>query len=592
MSHPPTSQPTNPAAPQPAELEILIRARYPLLYVVTSEEERAMTEIHRIAESLGKKLFDWTISNGLSRYRAGLEGRSEGRKDTRDPIIALREILTAGEPSIFVLRDFHEFLTNSEIKRRLRDLATLLRSTLSTVIIVSPLLRLPEELEKDITIYDFPLPNRDDMAKMLHQIADDIADNPSLTIDLSEASQEAIIDAAIGLTLNEAENVFAKTLVSAQRLSQAEASLVYSEKKQVIRKSGLLEYIDVSDTLDNVGGLDQLKAWIGRRRAAMDPNAARFGLPSPRGLLLVGVQGCGKSLAAKATANELGFPLVRLDIGRLFSKMVGETESNVRRALAVAESLAPVVLWIDELEKGLSGTGTSDSTDGGTTARLFGTILTWLQEKTAPVFVVATANDIERLPAEVLRKGRFDEIFFVDLPTKAERMEIFQIHLSLKKRDPKKFDLHALAAATEGYSGAEIEQTIIEAMFSVYGRKEDIETDDVVKAARTLVPLSRTMRSSINSRRIWAMGRTVNAGSNSDTQEALERPDATDTEKEVVYMRYLDAMAKTEPATLMAAEAYLGAFPGKQEDLEKMRLYVNDFERLCRHIGGQPVPVS
>jgi SpoVK/Ycf46/Vps4 family AAA+-type ATPase len=204
--------------------------------------------------------------------------------------------------------------------------------------------------------------------------------------------------------------------------------------------------------------------------------------------------------------------------------------------------------------------------------------------------VVATANDIERLPAEVLRKGRFDEIFFVDLPSKTERMEIFRIHLALKKRDPKQFDLEMLAAATEGYSGAEIEQTIIEAMFSVYGLKADIETTDVVVAARILVPLSRTMRKSISSRRMWALGRTVNASSTSDTQEELERPDATDTEKEVVYMRYLEAMAKTEPATLMAAEAYLGAFPGKQEDLEKMRLYANDFERLCRHIGGAPSP--
>lgn len=571
---------------QPPELEVLVRARYPLLYVVTSEEERAMGEIHRIADALGKKLYDWTISNGLTRYRAGLDGKTEGRKDTRDPIIALREVLAASEPTIFVLRDFHEFMTNSEVKRRLRDLATILRSTLSTVIILSPILRLPEELEKDITIYDFPLPTHTDLEDLLRQIASDIEDNPNLSIDLSEESLEAIIDASIGLTLNEAENVFAKTLVSAQRLTHAESHLVYSEKKQVIRKSGLLEYIDVADTLDNVGGLDQLKAWIGRRRAAMDPHAIKFGLPSPRGLLLVGVQGCGKSLAAKATANELGFPLVRLDIGRLFSKMVGETESNVRRALAVAEALAPVVLWIDELEKGLSGTGTSDSTDGGTTARLFGTILTWLQEKTAPVFVVATANDIERLPAEVLRKGRFDEIFFVDLPSTSERKDIFKIHLARRGRHPQHFNMDALAAATEGFSGAEIEQTVIEAMFNVYGVKDDIETDDVVYAANSLVPLSRTMRKAISNRRMWAIGRTVNASTDGDIQEALERPDSTDAEKEQLYLRYLDATNKTDPAVLMAVEGYIGAFPRKHEDLENMRLYLNDFDRLCRHVQG------
>lgn len=590
MSHSyasPTPDTGDVKAHQPGELEILVRARYPLLYVVTSEEERALHEIHRISEILGKKLFDWTISNGLTRYRASLDGKTEGRKDTRDPIIALREIPAAAEPSIFVLRDFHEFMTNSEVKRRLRDLASLLRSTLSTVIILSPLLRLPDELEKDITIYDFPLPTRRDIGDLLSQISRDIAENPNLKIDLSEESREAIIDAAIGLTLNEAENVFAKTLVSVQRLTHGEASHVYAEKKQVIRKSGLLEYIDVSDTLANVGGLDQLKSWIRRRRSAMDPHAAKFGLPSPRGLLLVGVQGCGKSLAAKATATELGYPLVRLDIGRLFSKMVGETESNIRRALSIAEALAPVVLWIDELEKGLSGTGSSDSTDGGTTARLFGTILTWLQEKTAPVFVVATANDIERLPPEVLRKGRFDEIFFVDLPSASERRDIFRIHLARRNRRPELFDLEMLASASEGFSGAEIEQTIVEAMFNAYGIKDDIETGDVVLAARTMVPLSRTMRKSISDRRLWAIGRTINASSDGDIQEALERPDSTDAEKERLYLQYLEKATQVSAPVLMAVQGYLGQFPRKAEDIEKMRLYINDFQRMTNQLDNK-----
>lgn len=569
------------------ELEVLIRARYPLLYVVTSEEERAMAEIHRISEALGKKLFDWSISNGRTRYRAGLDGKTEGRKDTRDPIIALREILTTNEPSVFVLRDFHEFMTNSEIKRRLRDLASLLRSTLSTVIILSPLLRLPEELEKDVTIYDFPLPNRQDMADLLKQISSDIADNPNLRMDLGEASREAIIDAAIGLTLNEAENVFAKTLVSVQRLTQAEAPLVYSEKKQVIRKSGLLEYVEVHDSLSNVGGLDQLKGWIRRRRAAMEPHAAEFGLPMPRGLLLVGVQGCGKSLAAKATANELGFPLIRLDIGRLFSKMVGETESNIRRALGIAEALAPVVLFIDEVEKGLSGTASSGNTDGGTTARVFGTLLTWMQEKTRPVFVVATANDIERLPAEVLRKGRFDEIFFVDLPSAAERQEIMRIHLKRRGRRPERFDLELAAAATEGFSGAEVEQVIVEALFSVYGLKEDIETADLVLAARSMVPLSLTMRKSIHKRRLWAVGRTVSASSDSDVMRVLEQPDNVDAQKEALYLEYVALSNQTEARVVLSTEAFLGPFPGKTEEVEAMRLYLNDFKRLAKALASR-----
>jgi hypothetical protein len=236
------------------DLEVLVRARYPLLYVVTWEEERALAEIGRVGESLGKKMFDWTISNGLVRYRASLEGRSEGRKDTKDPIVALKELLTITEPSIFVLRDFHDFMQNSEVKRRLRDLASILRSSLSTVIIVSPLLRLPEELEKDITIIDFPLPSRAELSDLIHQISADIAGNPGLSIDLSQQSLDAVLDAAIGLTLNEAENVFAKTLVQARRLSGAESEIIYSEKQQIIRKSGLLEYISTRDSLSAVGG--------------------------------------------------------------------------------------------------------------------------------------------------------------------------------------------------------------------------------------------------------------------------------------------------------------------------------------------------
>lgn len=573
-----------------SQIETLIRARYPLLYIVTWEEERALAEIHRVSEMLGKKMLDWTISNGLARYRAALEGRAEGRKDTKDPIIALKEVLAVAEPSIIVLRDFHDFMQNSEVKRRLRDLANLLRSTLSTAIIVSPILRLPDELEKDITIVDFPLPDRTDLEELLQQISEDIAGNPSLRIDLSEGSREAMVDAAVGLTLNEAENVFAKTLVQAQRLSAAEAPLIYSEKQQVIRKTGLLEYIDGAQDLSALGGLDQLKGWIAKRRSAMDPQAIRFGLPPPRGVLLVGVQGCGKSLAAKATASELGYPLVRLDIGRLFSKMVGETEGNIRRALSIAEALAPVVLWVDELEKGLSGTGSSDSTDGGTTARLFGTLLTWLQEKTAPVFVVATANDIDRLPAEVLRKGRFDEIFFVDLPAEAERREIFAIHLKKRGRRSENYDLDHLAEASEGYSGAEIEQVVVEAMFNAYGKKPDIETVDLLQALTRIVPLSRTMRKSITDRRMWAIGRTVSASSRSDVQEMLERGDDVDDQKELLYVQYLRASSTVDPALAYSVSQYLGPFPRKNEDPEKMRLYLNDFQRLTRLLQAEQDP--
>ncbi len=590
MSLSPTPDPADVATPLPVQadtIEVLVRSRYSLLYVVTYEEDRVMREIERVAQNLDKKVYDWTIIQGLSRYRSGAQNPSEGKRGTKDPIVGLREVLAVPEGAIFVFRDFHNFIQDSSVKRTLRDLAGILRSTLSTVVLLSPVLKIPEELEKDVTIVDFPLPDREDMAGLIEQVADDVAGNRAMSVDLSPASREAIIDAAVGLTLNEAENVFAKTLVMTSRLSGAESSIIYSEKKQIIRKSGLLEYIDTADTLGNVGGLDVLKGWIKRRRLAMEPQAREFGLPAPRGVLLVGVQGCGKSLAAKATANALNFPLLRMDVGRLFSKMVGETEGNVRRALATAEAVAPVVLWIDEIEKGLSGVRSSGSSDAGTTSRVFGAIITWLQEKTSPVFVVATANEIEDLPPEILRKGRFDEIFFVDLPAADEREIIFAIHLRKRGRDPQAFDLQHLAEVSEGYSGAEIEQAVVEALFSVCGVKDDIETADVVGAVKRQVPLSRTMSKSITGRRMWAVGRTVNASSSSDVEESLARVDADEQLKESVYVKHTTAARALAPEVRFEVERFLGHFPDKSADAERMKLYVHDFDRLARLVSAQ-----
>ncbi|MCX7624845.1 MAG: AAA family ATPase [Candidatus Sumerlaeaceae bacterium] len=572
---------TSPQVMISPSLEILVRARYPILYIVSWEEERVMGELTNVANVLSKKIYDWSIVQGIARYRPGVRAPIEGKKGTKDPILALREVLEVTEPAIFVFRDFHDFITDPNVKRTLRDLSSALRVSLSTVILLSPILRIPEELEKDLTIVDYPLPGREEIRGLLTQIAHDIAGNQTLKVDLSPDSIEAMVDAAIGLTLNEAENVFAKTLVVRQRLSKDEAPLIYSEKRQIIRKSGLLEYIDSTETLDSVGGLDMLKEGVMKRRRAMAPCAREFGLLPPRGLLLVGVQGCGKSLAAKAIANELGFPLLRMDVGRLFSKMVGETELNVRRALATAETVAPVVLWIDEIEKGLSGVKSSSASDAGTTSRLFGTIITWLQEKQAPVFVVATANEIEELPPEILRKGRFDEIFFVDLPAESERREIFRIHLLKRGRDPQRFDLTYLAQISEGYSGAEIEQAIIEALYQVYGVKEDIETADIVLALKQQVPLSRTMREAIQNRRLWAATRTVSASSERHLADVAVQPDLLDEEKESLYIEFHRFQRTLAPAIRGQLEPFLGSFPGKHEDLEKMRLYLADYKRLA-----------
>ena len=284
--------------------------------------------------------------------------------------------------------------------------------------------------------------------------------------------------------------------------------LILDEKRQVIRKSGLLEYYPVQEGLRQIGGLDYLKYWLGRRAPAFSEAARRFGLPEPKGLLLLGVQGCGKSLTAKAVAAQWHLPLLRLDVGRIFSGLVGSSEENLRKAIRVAESVAPAVLWIDEIEKGLSGIASSGMTDSGVTARVFGTLLTWLQEKTAPVFVIATANRIEALPPELLRKGRFDEIFFVDLPTPEERQEIFDIHLRRRGRDPARFDLSELTRLSPGFSGAEIEQAVVEGLYHAFADGKELEQAHLVGAISETMPLATTMKEEIARLREWARTRT------------------------------------------------------------------------------------
>jgi len=438
------------------EIEVLIKARYPLLYIVSWEESRVLDELDQIAGRLGKRVYEWSVTHGITRYRSAVDRKPEGRKGTKDPILALKEVLEFNEPSIFAFKDFHAYMKETQIVRGLRDVVQALRNSYSTVAVVSPVVEIPPELEKEVTLIDFPLPAREDLLALLQQIKSELAANPSYQMDVSPGAEEKLIEAAVGLTLHEAENVFAKTLVMTQRLTENEAPLIYSEKKQIIRKSGLLEYVDGVETIEGVGGLQRLKAWLAKRRLAFSREARQFGLPVPKGVLFLGVQGCGKSLCAKAVSTLWRLPLLRLDMGRVFSSYVGTSEENVRRAIRIGESVAPAVLWIDEIDKGLSGAQSSSFSDSGTMARVFGTILTWLQEKQAPVFVIATANNVEILPPELLRKGRFDEIFFVDLPNEAERTEIFAIHLAKRKRPPKAFDLDQLSRASQGFSGAEI----------------------------------------------------------------------------------------------------------------------------------------
>jgi SpoVK/Ycf46/Vps4 family AAA+-type ATPase len=321
---------------------------------------------------------------------------------------------------------------------------------------------------------------------------------------LGPADREAIIEAALGLTADEAENAFSKCLVKARRF---DIDVILAEKEQIIRKSRVLEFHRAAEQFSDIGGLDQLKEWLRKRQAAFSRQAREFGLPESKGILLIGVPGCGKSLTAKAVSSLWKLPLLRLDMGRVFEGLVGSSEENARQAIRMAEAIAPSILWIDELEKGFAGTQSSNFSDAGTTARVFGTFVTWLQEKTSPVFVISTANNISALPPELLRKGRFDEIFFVDLPKKKEREEIFGIHLRKRRRDPASFDLDKLAAASEGFSGSEIEQAIISALFDAFDEQRDLTTDGVLVSLRETITLSQTMEEEIHTLRQWALAR-------------------------------------------------------------------------------------
>jgi ATP-dependent 26S proteasome regulatory subunit len=498
------------AAPQPAfalELDTLVRARYPLVYLVTSEEQRLLAIVTAMAERHGKALLGWSITNGLARL-GGAKAGPAAPEPAKEPLDVLAAIGKLADPSLVVLKDFHPYLADPAVVRALRELAHSLKSTYTTVLLLSPTLVIPPEIEKEVSVLDVPLPGHRDLFQLLKEIVTAVRQSRRAVVDLRREDVEELIQAARGLTLSEAENAFARAIASDGRLSKDDVALVLEEKRQVIRKSGLLEYTPADRRLADVGGLASLKRWLDRRSAAFGEAARRFGLPEPKGLLLLGVQGCGKSLTAKAIAAQWKLPLLRLDMGRIFSGLVGSSEENLRRAIQVAESVAPVVLWVDEIEKGLAGAHASGHADGGVSARVFGHLLTWLQEKTAPVFVVATANRIEALPPELLRKGRFDEIFFIDLPATPERREIFDIHLARRGRDPAAFDTAALAARAEGFSGAEIEQAIVAALYEAFAEGTELAQAHVERAVSESLPLSVTMAEEIARVRDWARPRT------------------------------------------------------------------------------------
>lgn len=488
------------------DLETMVRARYPLVYLVTHEEQRIDAVVSEVAERHGKQLWEWSITRGLHLTKA----RAPGSEDSRNPVAALQSIAELKDANLVVLKDFHRYLDDASVVRAMRELGHALKVGLTTVLLVSPTLTIPAELEKDVSVIDVPLPTVQELLQLLKDIFGILKKSHKSEVHLTRDDAEALVKAAHGLTLSEAENAFAKAIALDNRLDVADVRVILEEKRQVVRKSGLLEYYPSDESLAAVGGLEQLKVWLDRRKNAFGAAAREFGLPEPKGLLLLGVQGCGKSLTAKAIAAQWRLPLLRLDMGRIFSGLIGSSEENVRKAIKSAEGLAPVVLWVDEIEKGLAGSG-GGANDTGVAARVFGTLLTWLQEKTAPVFVVATANRIDALPPELLRKGRFDEIFFIDLPTAAERADIFRIHLSKRRRPPEKFDVARLAQLADGFSGAEIEQAIVSSLYDAFADGAELSQALIERSLTETVPLSRTMVEEIARLRDWAKLRTRKA---------------------------------------------------------------------------------
>jgi SpoVK/Ycf46/Vps4 family AAA+-type ATPase len=485
------------STPLADQLDLLIRSRTPILWIRTLEEERLEHLLERVAARLGgRPLVRWDFITGLGRL-PGREGEA-----SRNPLAAL-DLLTpmpSDQGAILLLLDFHRFSDDAAICRRLRNLATELRQRPHTLVISSPDWRLPAELEDSVALLELPLPDGEEISRLLAGIAAAAGEA------LEPGVLQALASACHGLSEQRVRQLAARALARRGRLGEADLEDVLEEKRQAIARSELLEYCPSEATPADIGGLEELKHWLEQRRRAFGAEARRYGLPLPRGVLLVGPQGTGKSLTARAIAHSWGMPLLRLDVGRLFAGLVGASEARTREMIQRAEAMAPCVLWIDEIDKGFGlgpGGGSDGRSDGGTSQRVLASVLTWMAEKSSAVFVVATANAVERLPAELLRKGRFDEIFLLELPSSGERQAI--LDLQLRRRRPQHaIPLEVLVDRTEGFSGAELDQTVIEAMHLAFGEGREPSEADLIAAASQVVPLSRTAREQLEELRLWA----------------------------------------------------------------------------------------
>ena len=486
-------------------LALIIRARYPLLYIVASEEEPAEEVISQVARQLipTRRLLLWDIVRGWDD-----NGSAKG-----SVMAALDRIskTSAEEYTIFLLRDLHPILKhpytekNAPAVRELRNLARELKRSRKTIILTSHALELPVELNEEVTVVDFPLPN----IQEINYLISHFVEQPE-QLKVTGLAREQLVKACQGLSRARIGRVLAKALAAKQQVNESDIDGVLEEKRQAIRQTGVLEFVTAKESLKSVGGLDNLKGWVKMRQDAFTEEARRFGIPNPKGILLVGIQGTGKSLCAKTIAREWRLPLLRLDTGRLFGGIVGESESRVRQMIQLSEAIAPCVLWIDEIDKAFGNMVGGGDGDAGTSRRVFGSLITWMQEKTSAVFIVATANNVRILPTELLGKGKFDEIFFLNLPTEAERLDIFKVHLQrLRPTRLREFDLELLARCAKDFSGAEIEQVVVDGLYRAFGtfvngQRKDLTTEDILRAMEDTVPLAAIARHQIQDLNQWA----------------------------------------------------------------------------------------
>lgn len=505
-----------------------VNAGFPYVYIASYEEERVTQTIAHVLNKTDlvkapRKLYTWTQSDGLSC-------ENEKVKDTMQPVAAIDYIGRSTENAIFILKDFHVYFGAGRgnrpdygIIRKLRDIHINLKTSRKMVVFLSPQLLIPCDMEKEISVLDFPLPTVSEIEQVLDDLMEGLQPE---NIHLNDHEKKQLVRSALGLTLQEVENAFCRAIVHIKGLDNTALAIIHEEKNQVVKKTGVLEFVKSDLNIDDIGGLENLKKWLKKRNGSWLERAKAYNIPAPKGVLITGIPGCGKSLTAKSMSAIWNLPLLKLDMGKIFGGVVGSSEENMRKAIATAEAISPSILWIDEIEKGFSGTKSSG--DSGTAARVFGTFLTWMQDKTAPVFVIATSNDISALPAELLRKGRFDEIFFVDLPTCREREKIFKLHLQKKiskSTIPHQVDVesgicHELATLSDGFSGAEIEQVVVSALYEAFFAERGIQEKDLVKCIQDTVPLAVTQNEQILTLRHWAEHRAVLATAKDDREIA------------------------------------------------------------------------